>query len=78
MIIYSVMPPEWKLAGFDDQSHRFYEVIDGIQVELAPVGENTVQVARVISTNPQDFLHPQVQPGQVFRYAWKRAPQENT
>jgi len=71
VIIYSVLPPEWKLADLEDASRRFYESIDGIPVELVPVGENRVRVSRVMSTNPLDFLHPKVQPGLVLSYPWK-------
>lgn len=78
MIIYSVMPPEWRLAGLEGVSQRFYDTIDGIPVELLPVGENKVQVFRIISTDPRDFLHPQLQPGRVLMYARREELLPNT
>lgn len=71
MVIYSVSPPEWKIAGLNSPYRQFYEVIDGIQVEVVPTGENTAQISRVISTNPRDFLNPKVQPGNILYYSLK-------
>lgn len=71
MVIYSVAPPEWTIAGLNSRDQHFYEVIDGIQVEVVPTGENTAQISRVISTNPRDFLNPKVQPGNILFYSLK-------
>lgn len=71
MVIYSICPPEWTIAGLNPPYQQFYEVIDGIQVEVVPTGKNTAQISRVISTNPQDFLNPKVQPGNILFYSLK-------
>lgn len=71
MLVYSVMPPQWTLEGFGENYKRIQETIDGVTVELEPAGENAVRIARVISTNPQDYLNPNLQPGRLLSYTIK-------
>lgn len=71
MLIYSVMPPQWVVEGFGKDYKRIQGTIDGVFVELEPAGESTVRIARVISTNPHDYLNPNLQPGRLFSYTIK-------
>ncbi|NLC77206.1 MAG: hypothetical protein GX750_06260 [Clostridia bacterium] len=65
MLVYSVMPPQWTLEGFGADYKRLQKTIDGVQVELEPAGEDVLRITRVISTNPRDFLNPNLQPGRL-------------
>lgn len=68
MLIYSVIPPELLVAGLENNSKGFEEIIDGVKVQIEPIGENTARINRILSTNPQDFLNPKLQPGQLVSY----------
>lgn len=68
MLIYSVLPPEVLIAGLEGRSQEFEEIIDGIKVQVEPISENAAIINRVLSTNPQDFLNPKLQPGRLISY----------
>lgn len=71
MLIHSVMPPQLTIEGLGAASQSLEKVIDGTKVTVEPAGENTVRVIRIISTNPQDFLNPRLQPGSLIPYTLK-------
>ncbi|MBO8142349.1 MAG: YlzJ-like family protein [Firmicutes bacterium] len=64
-MLWTVMPPEWVFE--DDGGPRLAEVAAGamrIVLEAGPGGAWRVQ--RVLSTNPFDYLRPELSPGALW------------
>ncbi len=64
MILYTVMPVEEVMQ--QDEKRQIVEIrVRGRIIQVEPVSPTEGRVVRVISTNPQDFLDPRVQPGNL-------------
>lgn len=72
MILYTVIPPE---LIFDEEpdcnnnnnSHNEVEIKHGsVSLLVEPTAGGQGKVTRVISTDPQDYLKPEWQPGTVM------------
>jgi hypothetical protein len=63
LLIYSIIPPE---KIFYDENNDKGKVIEayykGITMEVLK-RENSSTIARIISTNPKDYLNNNIQPG---------------
>lgn len=69
MIIYTPLPIDLVLAGFE-QRHDWREMdIDGVTAVVEPTGQDRARIVRLISTDPNDFMNPRYAPGAevVFR-----------
>lgn len=63
MILYTIMPPEWVWSP-PGEAEATEVVAQGTrQVVLARGTDGSRRVARLISTEPRDFLDPRWQPG---------------
>lgn len=66
MIIWSPLPAEVILDGFDAPPRPALELRHhGRLLLVEPVSPNQVRLVRLISTDPNDFLHPDLQPGRI-------------
>ncbi|MDR3592221.1 MAG: YlzJ-like family protein [Negativicutes bacterium] len=68
MLLWTVMPIELVLDGADKLTA--YQEIDyaGLRVLVENLGGEQCRIVRLVSTEPQDFLRPEVQPGTVLTY----------
>ena len=68
MILWTVLPLEIVLEGFDTQPN--YEEIDyaGLTVVVERLSPVQCRVIRILSTDPQDYLRADLQPGTVLTY----------
>lgn len=63
MVIYTPIPVD-SLFNSEDQDRQFTEFPYGDARVVAEISaQGSCRVVRVISTNPQDFLRPELQPG---------------
>ncbi len=68
MIIYTPLPIELILEGSDDFSPEYKEVEkDGYKLLVEPYSFNEGKVVRLISSNPQEYLKPELQPGEIIK-----------
>lgn len=66
MILWSPLPAEVILDGFDAPPRPAMEMRHhGRLLMVEPVSANQVRLVRLISTDPNDFLHPDLQPGRI-------------
>lgn len=69
MIIYSPLPEE---VIFQNQNQDEYKLINqvwnGIPVQIMVTKDGTARIERILSTDPQDYLNADLQPGQVLEY----------
>lgn len=67
MILYTVVPLELVLEGMDKE-RAFTDVeVSGITMTVEQVSANEAVIVRLISTDPQHFLDPALQPGSRIR-----------
>jgi len=71
MILYTAMPLELVLEGMD-RTYNYQEInLDGIKLIIEPMDINHGKIVRLISTNPQDYLNSQLNPGTVVEFQIK-------
>ncbi|HWR43095.1 YlzJ-like family protein [Sporomusa sp.] len=66
MILWTVMPME---AVFPQAYNPTYDEIEyaGTKMLVEKTSVDEYRVVRILSTNPQDYLRQDIQPGTVFR-----------
>lgn len=69
MTIYSVMPIEAVMEGFDEHRPHYVEmVVDGIRMQVEPTSDQSARIVRLISTNPYDYLRTDCAPGMEIAF----------
>jgi len=66
------MPPELVWAGFNEeqQSQPLIEIeTAGIRMEIEPVGHGRGKIVRLLHAALDDYLRPELSPGQIINYA---------
>ena len=68
MILYTVVPPE---EIFPEEEERTFVTAryQGVSVVVEPVGDGRARLERVLSTDPEDYLRSDLQPGAILRFA---------
>lgn len=67
-MLWTVMPLEIVLEGSDSFVPKYNEITwKESTLVVEPLEMSTARVIRIISTNPQDFMNPQVQPGNIIK-----------
>lgn len=68
-MFYTVVPIEDILDGIEKEPALTMELsLGGLLLEVEPQGDFTAKIVRIISSNPQDYLHNEYQPGAVVRW----------
>lgn len=68
MILWTIMPPEMVLDGFDAFSAVEEIQLDGKTVLVEKYSPNQARIVRLISSSPDDYLRPEFQPGTILTY----------
>jgi hypothetical protein len=68
MLLWTIMPIDMVLDGVDKVTA--YQEIDyaGLRVMVEKLGPEQCRIVRLLSTAPEDFLRPEVQPGCVLTF----------
>ena len=67
MILYSIIPPEIVFDHYNAENVGAKEInYLGEKVIVVPLENNQVKIERILSTSPQAFLNPKLQPGAVL------------
>ncbi|MGE5586947.1 MAG: YlzJ-like family protein [Clostridia bacterium] len=69
MILYTVLPLEVVLEGIDKERTFMDVEIRGVTMTVEQLSPNEAAIVRIISTDPQHFLDPALQPGTRIRLA---------
>jgi len=73
MILWSILPADIVLDNID--SLPPYEEISysGMKCLVEKTGSTQYRVIRLLTTNPKDYLRPELQPGTMLKYEpiWK-------
>lgn len=69
MMLYTIMPTELVLEGIDQPVKPPQEIdLGNIKLLVETMGFNQGKVVRLISTDPQDYLNPNFQPGSLINF----------
>lgn len=73
MILYSIIPQEVVFGGNTDSAARTMTEMDymGERVQVSALTNNRFVIQRLISTKPQAYLNPNLQPGTIIYSAPK-------
>jgi len=68
MVLWTVIPIEMVMA--DPYQQPVFEDIEyaGVTVTVEKLGPVQSRIVRLISTDPQDFLREDIQPGMILTY----------
>jgi hypothetical protein len=67
VILYSIVPPEIVFGNMDSSNSTLKEIYyQGEKILVMPIENNKYKIDRVISTSPQAFLDPKLQPGSII------------
>jgi hypothetical protein len=67
MIIYSTVPLEYIFEGYEQYKPEFEEVVyEGVHMLVEPLGSYRSKIVRLYSNNPQHYLDPRFQPGNLL------------
>lgn len=70
-LLYTVMPLELVLQESSKDVVENYELsITGGSVIVEALSMDKAKIIRVISSDPQVYLQPQLQPGSVIEFSW--------
>lgn len=68
MILWSIIPPELILQDIDSPPN-FEEIqCNNIKMLVEKISPTQCKVSRLLTTDPQDYLDPQIQPGSILTY----------
>lgn len=68
MILWSIIPPELILQDIDSPP-KFEEIqCNNIKMLVEKISPTQCKVSRLLTTDPQDYLDPQIQPGSILTY----------
>lgn len=68
MILYTPLPLEQVLEGMD-KKYNYKEIdVEGVKLLIEPIDIDQGKIVRVISSNPQDFLKPNLSPGSIIKF----------
>lgn len=69
MTLYTSMPLEVVLDGFNSKEPNVYEVwVEGIHMQVEPLAPGIGRLVRLLQCELNDYLNPQLSPGAVIHY----------
>lgn len=68
MILYTPMQLELVLEGFDTTKYPEYKIIEyeGVAMLVEDVDSGKKKIIKLLSTNPYDYLRPELSPGNLI------------
>lgn len=68
-MFYTIVPEDQLLEGWEDAVPVSFDVpFHSGLMEVEPIDMFSGKIVRIISSNPQDYLDPQYQPGSLFNW----------
>ncbi len=70
-LLYTVLPLELVLQESTKDVVENYELsMSGGSIIVEPLSMDKAKIIRVISSDPQVYLQPQLQPGSIIEFPW--------
>lgn len=75
MTIYTAVPLELVLDGFQNEPGPFVEVtVRGIKMQVEPLSPGIGRIVRLLDAPLQSYLRPELTPGSTIHYAEQGTP----
>lgn len=69
MTLYTSMPLELVLEGFNDEVEPLQEVwANGVKMQVTPVAPGMGKIVRLLECDLNDYLNPSLMPGTIVHY----------
>ncbi|MDF2635391.1 MAG: YlzJ-like protein [Pelosinus sp.] len=69
MTLWSILPTELVLSNVDSPPPLYEEIqCNHIKLIVEKISPTQCKVSRLLTTDPQDYLHPEIQPGKILTY----------
>lgn len=69
MILYTSVPIETVMEGFEDKQPETSEVtVNGILMQIEPVAPYQGKIVRLYSPDPMNYLNPDYAPGTIIEF----------
>ena len=69
MTLYTNMPLELVLEGFNDEMENLQEIwSNGVKMQVMPVAPGMGKIVRLLECQLDDYLNPQFMPGNIIHY----------
>ncbi len=69
MVLYTVYPLETVLEGYASVPSEYLELDYGTGcIVVEPLPPHSGKIVRIISSRPQDYLNPRLQPGSLISF----------
>lgn len=71
MINYSIYPVDLVFEDYDNFDIKYEEIVLDTDTTLMVerIDEGQVKIDKIISTNPQNYLRPELQPGSTIKFS---------
>lgn len=69
MLNYSIYPLELILEGYENFNPEYEEISlsRGLTLLVEKTESNEIKIRKIVSTDPQDYLRPELQPGSILK-----------
>ncbi|WP_419873153.1 YlzJ-like family protein [Candidatus Pristimantibacillus sp. PTI5] len=69
MTLYTNMPLELVLEGFNDEMENLQEIwSNGVKMQVMPVAPGMGKIVRLLECQLDDYLNPKFMPGNIIHY----------
>lgn len=70
MVLWTIIPMEIVLDGMSDDAQLQYEELQygSARLMVERTGATQCRVVRIVSTDPNDYLRPEIQPGAMILF----------
>ncbi|WP_054028930.1 YlzJ-like family protein [Bacillus sp. FJAT-28004] len=69
MTLYTNMPLEVVLEGFNDDMEQSHEVwSNGVKMQVTPIAPGMGKIIRLLDCSLDDYLNPNLMPGTIVNY----------
>ena len=68
MTLWTILPTEMILSNMDTPTIYEEVTCNNMKLLVEKVGSTQYMVSRLLTTDPQDYLRPEIQPGTMLTY----------
>jgi hypothetical protein len=66
MTLYTIVPEEIIFPHHHERTANMIEMkLNGVHIMVEHEGGSTFRIDRIVSTNPDDYMHTNIQPGEI-------------
>ena len=71
MLLYTPLPINTIMEGYDSEITIEEIKYNGVTMQVEVLDNKSYKIIRIISSNPYDYLQPELQPGNIIEASFK-------